>query len=71
MIITTSQLKEDIKKYFEIAQTEDVLVTKNGKILVKISNPYQNTLEMVKGLRGSIKGDWPKEKIREEREKEL
>lgn len=71
MIITTTQLKEDIKKYFEIAQSEDVLVTKNGKVLVKISNPYINKLEEVKKLRGSIKGNWTKEKIKEERAKEL
>lgn len=36
--ITMTQLKKQFGKYFELSQTEDILVLKNGKPYSRISN---------------------------------
>ncbi len=38
--ITATELKNDLKKYMELALTEDIIVTKNGKPAAKIVSPY-------------------------------
>ena len=67
--ITITELKRNIKKYIALSATEDVYITKNGKIVSKLSNPYQDRIELAKSLFGSIPAGATIEDAREERAK--
>ena len=54
MSITATELKSNLGKYLDQAATEDIYISKNGKIIAKITSPYKNKLDIVKELYGSI-----------------
>lgn len=54
MSITATELKQNLGKYLLMAATEDVFITKNGKVVAKLSNPYQDRVDMAKSLFGSV-----------------
>ena len=67
MSITATELKENLGKYLILSITEDVYITKNGKIISKLTNPYQNRLDILDSLVGIIPNDISFEKSKEER----
>ncbi len=69
MSITATELKQNLSKYLLLAASEDVLITKNGKVVAKLSNPYTDKLNIVESLKGIIPndGDVDLKKIRNER----
>ena len=42
MSITATELKNNLGKYLLLSATEDVFITKNGKIVAKLTNPHQD-----------------------------
>ena len=42
MSITATELKNNLGKYLLLSATEDIFITKNGKIIAKLTNPYQD-----------------------------
>ena len=66
-IITIADLKNDIDKYIDIADEEDILVFNNGKPYIKIISALNDKEKILKRLAGSIKLDKPYEEILEER----
>ena len=52
--ITATELKNSLGKYLTLAATEDIFITKNGKTIAKLTSPYQNKLDTVDALFGSI-----------------
>ena len=67
MSITATELKNNLGKYLMLAATEDIFVTKNGKVVAKISNPYQDRVDIAKSLFGILSADVTLEEAREER----
>ncbi len=67
MSITATELKSNLGKYLMLAATEDIFVTKNGKVVAKISNPYQDRVNIAKSLFGILPADVTLEEAREER----
>lgn len=67
MSITATELKQNLGKYLELCETEDILITKNGKVIAKLSNPFMNREEIAKSLFGIIPQDITLEEAREER----
>ncbi len=67
MTITATELKANLGKYLILAATEDVFITRNGKTIAKLTSPYQNKLDIVDSLYGSIPADVTLEEAREER----
>ena len=67
MSITATELKNNLGKYLMLAATEDIFVTKNGKVVAKISNPYQDRVNSAKSLFGILPADVTLEEAREER----
>lgn len=67
MSITATELKSNLGKYLMLAATEDIFVTKNGKVVAKISNPYQDRVDIAKSLFGALPADVTLEEAREER----
>jgi len=54
MSITATELNMNLGKYLELAETEDIFISKNGKIIAKLSNPNNDRRELVKSLIGII-----------------
>lgn len=67
MSITATELKQNLGKYLMIASTEDVYITKNGKVVAKLTNPYQTRVETAKSLFGIISDRTTLEEAKDER----
>lgn len=67
MSITATELKNNLGKYLLLAEKEDVFVTKNGKIIAKITNPYQNRVDIANSLFGILSDNITLEESKEER----
>lgn len=64
MEITLTELKGNLSKYIKMSQEEDILITKNGKIISRLTEPLNARKEkmekkkIAKELVGSIKGEY-------------
>lgn len=67
MSITATELKQNLGRYLMIAATEDVFITKNGKVVAKLSNPNQDRVNMAKSLFGVLPQDITLEEAKNER----
>ena len=67
MSITATELKTNLGKYLTLSATEDIFITKNGKIVAKLTNPFQDRVDVVKSLFGIISDDMTLEEAQEER----
>ena len=67
MSITATELKRNLGRYLLIAATEDVFITKNGKVIAKLSNPNQDRVNMAKSLFGVLPQDITLEEAKNER----
>lgn len=50
MAVTVTELKNNLGKYLVLSATEDILITKNGKVIAKLTNPYQDRVQTAKSL---------------------
>lgn len=67
MSITATEFKMNLGKYLMLSQTEDIYITKNGKIVAKLTNPNQDRVDIAKSLFGVIPADVTLEEAKEER----
>ena len=67
MTITSTELKNDLSKYLHLAQSEDVFITKNGRVMCKITTAYEDKMAILKSLIGSLPEGATIEEGREER----
>lgn len=67
MSITATEFKTNLGKYLLMAATEDIFITRNGKTVAKLTAPYQNKLDLVNSLFGSVPDTMTLEKAMEER----
>ncbi|MBQ8188310.1 MAG: type II toxin-antitoxin system prevent-host-death family antitoxin [Lachnospiraceae bacterium] len=67
MSITATELKMNLGKYLLMAETEDIYITRNGKIIAKLTNPNQDRVDMAKSLFGIIPADITLDEARKER----
>lgn len=67
MSITATELKMNLSKYLLLAETEDIYITRNGKVVAKLTNPYQNRVDVAKSLFGAIPSDMTLEQSKEEK----
>lgn len=67
MSITATELKMNLGKYLLMAETEDIYITRNGKIIAKLTNPNQDRVDMAKSLFGIIPDDITLDEARKER----
>ena len=67
MSITATELKLNLSKYLLLAETEDVFITRNGKVIAKLTNPYQDRVDVAKSLFGILPSDMTLEESKEER----
>ena len=67
MSITATELKSNLGKYLLLAATEDIFITRNGKVVAKLSNPHQDRVDIAKSLFGILPSDVTLEEAKEER----
>jgi antitoxin (DNA-binding transcriptional repressor) of toxin-antitoxin stability system len=71
MSITATELKVNLGKYLLLAETEDIYITRNGKVVAKLSNPYQDRVDVAKSLFGVLPTDMTLEEAQEERRNKI
>ena len=54
MSITATELKMNLAKYLLLSATQDIFITKNGKVISKLTNPFQDRVDAAKSLFGII-----------------
>ena len=67
MAITATELKANLGKYLSLAEKEDIFITQYGKVVAKLTSPFQNRLEIAESLFGSVPATMTLEEAREER----
>ncbi|MBR1382395.1 MAG: type II toxin-antitoxin system Phd/YefM family antitoxin [Ruminococcus sp.] len=67
MSITATEFKMNLGKYLTLSQTEDIYITRNGKVVAKLSNPNQDRVDVAKSLFGIIPANMTLEEAQEER----
>ncbi len=64
MFITASEFKMNHGKYLLLSAKEDIYITKHGKIIAKLSKPFQDKVDLVESLVGILSQDITLEKAR-------
>lgn len=67
MIITATELKLNLDKYIVMAETKEIYITQNGKIVAKLTTPYKERVDVAKSIFGVMSDDLTIEESREER----
>lgn len=57
MSVTATELKNNLGKYLMLSASEDVFITKNGKVVAKLTNPHQDRVDTAKSLFGILPQD--------------
>ena len=50
MQVTATEFKMNLGKYLELVHTEDIWVTKNGKMVAKLVNPNVSSVDQISGI---------------------
>lgn len=67
MSITATELKNNLSKYLMLASKEDIYITQYGKVVAKLTNPYQDRLVIAESLFGSVPATMTLEDAKDER----
>ena len=67
MSITATELKSNLSKYLILSATEDVYITRNGKVISKLTNPFRERVDIAKSLFGILPDVVTEEEARDER----
>ncbi len=67
MFVTATELKNNMGKYLDLATKEDIIITKNGRRIAKLTNVVEDKMTIAKSLIGILPSDITKEEAREER----
>lgn len=54
MSITATELKANLGKYLILAATEDIYITQYGKVVAKLTSPFQDRVDTAKSLFGIL-----------------
>lgn len=71
MSVTATELKTNLSKYLLLAASEDVFITQYGKIVAKLTNPFQNRVEIAESLFGILPQTMTLEEVQKERLNEI
>ena len=71
MSITAAELKANLNEYLQLAATEDIYITRNGKIIARLTAPHQSRFDILDSLYGCLPNDITEEEARNERLKSI
>ena len=67
MSVTATELKANLSKYLLLAAREDVYITQYGKVIAKLTNPFQDRIVIAESLFGSLPQTMTLEEAKAER----
>ena len=67
MSITATEFKKNLGKYLLLAETVDIFITRNGKVVAKLTNPNQDRVNRAESLFGILSDDRTLEEAKKER----
>lgn len=67
MTITATEFKNNLGKYLQLSATEDIFITKRGKVVTKLTSPYHDRVKTAKSLFGILPKTIDTENLKEER----
>lgn len=67
MSVTATELKNNLGKYLLLSATEDVFITKNVKVVAKLTSPYENRVQTARSLFGILPREADIDEARRER----
>lgn len=67
MSITATELKKNLGKYLLLAETIDIFITRNGKVVAKLTNPNRDRVNRTESLFGILSDDRTLEESKKER----
>ena len=67
MTITATEFKTNFGKYLELADSEDIFITKNGKTIALLTDPQTKKFEILDGLVGVLNKEISIDEAKEER----
>ena len=69
MVVTATDLKTNLGKYLDLLDTEDIIITRNGRRIAKMVRDEEDVLAEVQSLYGilAVGGEENKLEISEER----
>ena len=71
MYVTATELKKHLSKYILLAAMQDIYVTKNGKVVLKLTNPNKDKESIAKSLFGVIPNDANLEEEKQKRKSRI
>ena len=71
MPVTNIELKNNLSKYLLSAVNENIFITRHGSTTAKLTNPFQDKLEIAKSLFGILPQTMNFEEAKEERVNEI
>lgn len=54
MNVTATEFKNQLGRLLDLASTEDIYISKNGKLVAKLSSPNKQRVNSAKNLFGTI-----------------
>lgn len=54
MEITATEFKTNFGRYLDMVNTENIYITKNGKVVAQLTRPQVNKLELLSSLIGIV-----------------
>ena len=67
MSITATEFKENLGKYLDLAGKEDIYISKNGKIIARLTEPFSSRVDDIRSIFGILPDDMTAEEARDER----
>lgn len=68
MQVTATEFKLNLGKYLDLVLSEDIWITRNGKMVAKVVNPNISSVDSISGvLSGKVPADLDRHSLREER----
>ena len=67
MSITATEFKSNLGKYLQMAMVEDILITQYGKVIARLTKPFESRVEIAESLFGVLPQVSTFEEAREER----
>ncbi|NLW41975.1 MAG: type II toxin-antitoxin system prevent-host-death family antitoxin [Tissierellia bacterium] len=68
MIVTATELKANLGKYLDNAGEQDILISKNSKIVARLTKPIaSSSLDKLVGILNEENENYTRDRLREER----
>ena len=67
MVITATEFKANLGMYLDVSQQKDVFITRNGKMIAKLSNPIVSPTEELVGVLEHVDENIDKHTLRADR----